>query len=139
MLAAVKDPLLGRLIAQRYRLIARLGSGGMASVYLARHVMIERLSAIKFLRADLGNDPRYKDRFLREARAVNRINHPNIVEITDYGEADGLAYLVMEYVPGESLEKHLRRGPLGWQRNVHIGLQVAAALGRAHQMGVIHR
>jgi eukaryotic-like serine/threonine-protein kinase len=134
-----KDPLLGKTIAQRYRLIQRLGAGGMASVYLARHVMIERLSAIKLVHPELGNNPDYKGRFLREAKAVNRINHPNIVEISDYGEADGLVYLVMEYIPGESLLKALERGPLGWRRAAVIGLQVASALGRAHQMGVIHR
>jgi len=135
----MKDPLLGRLVAQRYRLISRLGAGGMASVYLARHVLIERLGAIKFLLPELGKNAVARDRFLREARAVNRINHPNIVEITDYGEAEGLVYLVMEYVPGEALQRHLVSGPIGWRRAVHIGLQVASALGRAHQMGVIHR
>jgi eukaryotic-like serine/threonine-protein kinase len=135
----MKDPLLGRLIAQRYRLIARLGSGGMADVYLARHVMIERLIAIKFLHKHLGDHEDSRDRFLREARAVNRLNHANIVEITDYGESEGLVYLVMEYVPGEPLTRHLERGPLGWRRAAGIGFQVASALGRAHQMGVIHR
>lgn len=134
-----KDPWLGRTIAQRYRLIAKLGDGGMATVFLARHVLIERLSAIKFLHAELGNDEAYKGRFLREARAVNRINHPNIVEITDYGETEGLVYLVMEYVPGEALNKHLERASLGWRRAAGIGIQIAAALGRAHEMGVIHR
>jgi eukaryotic-like serine/threonine-protein kinase len=135
----MKDPLIGRTIAQRYRLISCLGEGGMASVYLARHVVIERLSAIKLVRPALGGDPIYKERILREARAVNRINHPNIVEITDYGEADGLVYLVMEYVPGESLQKVIERGPLAWRRAANVGLQVASALGRAHEMGVIHR
>lgn len=133
------DPLLGRLIGQRYRLISRLGAGGMATVYLARHVVIERLSAIKFLHPDLSRDAGARDRFLREAKAVNRINHPNIVEITDYGEAEGLVFLVMEYIPGEPLTKILQAGPVGWRRAANIGLQVAAALGRAHQMGVIHR
>src|SRR4051812_43632061 len=104
------DPLLGRTIAQRYRLISRLGAGAVASVYLARHVLIERLSAIKIVHSDLVRDPVWRQRFLREARAVNRINHPSIVEITDYGEADGFVYLVMEYVPGESLEQLLERG-----------------------------
>jgi serine/threonine-protein kinase len=138
---AMKDhgPLLGRTIAERYRLIATLGSGGMATVYLARHVLIDRLSAIKVLHTELDQDPVGRDRFLREARAVNRINHPNIVEITDYGEADGLAYLVMEYVPGESLGRLLDRGAIGWKRAAAIGVQIASALGRAHQMGVIHR
>jgi eukaryotic-like serine/threonine-protein kinase len=131
--------LVGVLIAQRYRLISRLGSGGMGDVYLARHVLIERLGAIKLLRPTLGQDEAARDRFLREARAVNRLNHRNIVEITDYGESDGLVYLVMEYVPGEPLSRHLERGPLGWRRAAKIGLQVASALGRAHEMDVIHR
>lgn len=131
--------LLGRTIAERYRLISHLGSGGMATVYLARHALIERLSAIKILHADLGRDDVAKRRFLREARAVNRINHPNIVEISDYGEGEGLVWLVMEYVPGESLARILARGAVGWRRAAVLGVQVAGALGRAHQMGVIHR
>ncbi len=149
------DPLLGRTLAGRYRLIARLGSGGMSAVYLARHVLIDRLSAIKVLHDDLapesarpGDDARVLcEQFLREARAVNRINHPNIVEISDYGEATvtlergrrSLAYLVMEYVPGESLHKVIARGPLPVSRVMPIAAQVASALARAHQTGVIHR
>ena len=138
-LAKSTDPLLGRTIAARYRIIRRLGAGGMANVYLARHVIIERLSAIKVLRQDLTLNPASRERFLREARAVNRINHPNIVEITDYGEFEGMAYLVMEYVEGESLLAALKRGAMPWPRVAHLGAQVASALGRAHQMGVIHR
>src|SRR5579883_2819552 len=133
------DPLLGRTLAARYRLVRRIGSGGMALVYLARHVMIERMSAIKILRQDLGINPSHRERFLREARAVNRINHPNIVEITDFGESDGLVFLVMEYVGGESLLALLRRGKLGWTRAARIAVQIASALGRAHELGVIHR
>ena len=128
----MSDPLLGRLIAQRYRLISKLGSGGMASVYLARHVLIDRLSAIKFLHPELSVDANARDRFLLEARAVNRINHPNIVEISDFGEAEGLVYLLMEYVPGDALSARIRQGPLGWAKSAAIGLQVASALGRAH-------
>jgi serine/threonine-protein kinase len=138
-LAKATDPLLGRTIAARYRIMRRLGAGGMANVYLARHVIIERMSAIKVLRQDLALNPASRERFLREARAVNRINHPNIVEITDYGEFEGMAYLVMEYVEGESLLALLKRGALSWPRAAHLGAQVASALGRAHQMGVIHR
>jgi serine/threonine protein kinase len=133
------DPLLGRAIAARYRVLKRIGAGGMANVYLARHVIIERLCAIKVLRPDLALNPASRERFLREARAVNRINHPNIVEITDYGEFEGMAYLVMEYVEGESLLAALKREPFAWPRAAHLGAQVAGALGRAHQMGVIHR
>ncbi len=144
------DPLLGRTLAGRYRLISTLGEGGMSSVYLARHVLIERLSAIKILREELVRDPLQKERFLREARAVNRINHPGIVEISDYGETQiavgkdrrerrSVVYLVMEYVPGESLQAALCREQLGVPRVLAIVAQVAAALARAHQTGVIHR
>jgi serine/threonine protein kinase len=133
------DPFVGRTLAARYRLVRRLGSGGMAVVYLARHVMIERMSAIKILRQDLGMNVSHRERFLREARAVNRINHPNIVEITDFGEDGGLVFLVMEYVEGESLQSALVAGRFDRIRAVRIALQIAAALGRAHELGVIHR
>jgi serine/threonine-protein kinase len=133
------DPYLGRTLAARYRLIKRLGTGGMSVVYLARHVMIERLSAIKILRQDLGLNPNHRERFLREARAVNRINHRNIVEITDFGEAEGIVYLVMEYVGGEPLLEILKRGAFEWSRAARIAIQIASALARAHQAGVIHR
>jgi serine/threonine protein kinase len=138
-LKKTSDPYLGRTIAARYRLIRRLGSGGMASVYLARHVMIDRLSAIKILRQDFSLNPTHRERFLREARAVNRINHRNIVEITDCGEVDSVAYLVMEYVDGVTLHHELAAGAFPWIRAAKIALQIASALGRAHQMGVVHR
>jgi serine/threonine-protein kinase len=138
-LARSADPLIGRTLAARYRLVRPLGSGGMALVYLARHVMIDRLSAIKVLRRDLAMSASHRERFLREARAVNRINHPNIVEITDLGESDGLVFLVMEYVDGESLLAALRRGRFPWPRAARVAAQIAAALGRAHELGVIHR
>jgi serine/threonine-protein kinase len=76
---------------------------------------------------------------LREARAVNRINHKNIVEITDCGEMDGVAYLVMEYIEGVTLHRELERGAFPWIRAAKVSLQIASALGRAHQMGVVHR
>ena len=96
VLQPLRDPLLGQTLSGRFRLIERLGAGGMSSVYLARHMLIDRVVAIKMLRRDLANDPVQRDRFLREARAVNRINHENVVEITDFGEtSDGLVYLVM--------------------------------------------
>ena len=133
------DPLVGRTLVARYRLVRPLGSGGPALVYLAKHVMIERLSAIKVLRRDLAMSASHRERFLREARAVNRIDHPNIVEITDFGESDGLVFLVMEYVEGESLLEALRRGRFGWERAARVASQVASALGRAHELGVIHR
>jgi serine/threonine protein kinase len=133
------DPLLGRTLAARYRLVRRLGTGGMAVVYLARHVMIERRNAIKILRQDLGMNPAHRERFLREARAVNRINHPNIVEITDFGEDAGLVFLVMEFIEGASLASIVRHNLFPWKRAARVGVQVASALARAHELGVIHR
>ena len=139
-LEGVRDALLGKTVAGRYRLISRLGSGGMSNVYLARHVLIDRLVAVKTLRRDLSRDPIQRDRFIREARAVNRINHDNIVEITDFGETDdGLVYLVMEYVPGEPLLDALADAPFTPARALHVAEQIGSALGRAHQMGVVHR
>ena len=136
----VLDPLIGRTVGGRYRLISRLGAGGMSSVYLARHVTIDRLMAIKTLRRDLALDPVQRDRFVREARAVNRINHENIVEITDFGESDdGMVYLVMEYVPGDTLLKSMGTGPFPAARALDIAEQIAGALARAHQMGIVHR
>lgn len=133
------DRFLGRTIAARYRLIRKLGHGGMSVVYLARHELIDRLSAIKILRPELSSLTEHRERFLREARAVNRINHENIVEISDVGESDGIAYLVMEYVEGESLLAWIQRGRVPWDRACLVGMQVAGALARAHQTGVIHR
>ena len=136
----VLDTFSGATLAGRYRVIARLGRGGMSSVYLARHLMIDRLAAVKVLRADLSRDPVHRDRFLREARAVNRIQHENVIDISDYGEtSDGLVYLVMEYVPGESLLAAIARGPLALRRALDITRQIASGLARAHQMEVIHR
>ncbi len=134
------DPLVGATLAGRFRLIARLGRGGMSSVYLARHTVIDRLGAVKVLRQDLSGDPVHRDRFLREARAVNRIQHENIVDITDYGEtSDGVVFLVMEYLPGDSLLSVIARGPLSLRRALDIARQIASGLGRAHQASVIHR
>jgi eukaryotic-like serine/threonine-protein kinase len=140
-LRVVQDPLIGRTVGGRYRLISRLGAGGMSAVYLARHVLIDRLVAVKTLRRDLAQDPVQRDRFIREARAVNRVNHDNIVEITDFGETDdGLVYLVMEYVAGESLLRVIGSdAPFEPMRTLHIAEQTASALGRAHQMGIVHR
>ncbi len=134
------DPNLGKTVGGRYRLISRLGSGGMSTVYLARHVLIERLVAVKTLRRDLARETIQRDRFLREARAVNRVNHDNIVEITDFGETDeGLVFLVMEYVPGDSLLSAMAAGAMPALAVLDLAHQVGSALARAHQMGVIHR
>jgi serine/threonine-protein kinase len=132
--------MVGVTLGGRYKILARLARGGMATVYLAQHQLIGRKAAIKILRRELCDDPVQRDRFVREARAVNRIDHENIVQIVDYGEADdGRVFLVMEYLPGESLHHRIGRGILPPLRALDISAQIAAGLARAHQMGVIHR
>ncbi|HUT77237.1 MAG TPA: protein kinase [Polyangia bacterium] len=136
----MKDRLLGRVIADRYRLESRLGVGGMGAVYRARHLLIDRVVAIKILQPERRGEEHFRAWFLREARAVNRINHANIVEINDFGETeDGLAYLVMELLVGEGLSVHIARGRMELAVALDILEQVTAALARAHDLGVVHR
>ncbi len=140
MQAPMKDRLLGRVIADRYRLESRLGVGGMGAVYRARHLLIDRVVAIKILQPERRGEEHFRAWFLREARAVNRINHANIVDINDFGETeDGLAYLVMELLVGEGLSVHIARGRMDLSVALDILEQVTAALARAHDLGVVHR
>ncbi|MCA9533748.1 MAG: protein kinase [Myxococcales bacterium] len=134
------DPLIGRTIAGRYLIQERIGQGGMGTVYRARHEVVGRDVALKFLSSDLAHRPAHKTRFLREARAANRINHEHIIDITDFGETDdGLVYLAMEFLDGVPLNKQIAKRDLNVPRALGITLQVARALGRAHELGVIHR
>jgi len=139
-LVPVKDPLIGRTIAGRYVIQEKIGAGGMGKVYRARQEVLGRDVAIKFLSDHLTHDPSYRKRFLREARAANRIHHEHIIDITDFGETDdGLVYLAMEYLDGTPLNQLVAQGPVPLSRTAHIGLQVARALGRAHELSVVHR
>lgn len=134
------DPLIGRIIHNRFRLEERLGVGGMGAVYRARHLFLDRIAAIKIIQPEQKSQDHFRAWFLREARAVNMINHAHIVEIYDYGETeDGLAYLVMEFLDGIPLSKLIARGPMDLRESVDIMEQVCAALARAHDMGVVHR
>ena len=139
-LVAPNDPFIGRTIAGRYLVEEQLGSGGMGSVYRARHQFIGRDVALKFLDPSLTRNERLRKRFLGEARAANQINHEHIIDINDFGETeDGLVYMVMEYLDGHALDEEIERGPLELRRALRIALQVAKGLGRAHELGVVHR
>jgi len=139
-LVAVPDPLIGRVVQDRYLIEALLGSGGMASVYRGRHQLIDRQVALKFLKPKQARDEISRARFLREARAVNRVQHEHIIDVSDFGEtSDGLVYMVMEYLEGRTLTSDIVKAPLPLDRACSIGLQVALALARAHQHGVVHR
>lgn len=134
------DPLIGRIIGERYRLEACIGSGGMGTVYQARHLLIDREVAIKLLRMDRRSQEHSKAWFVREARAVNRVNHSNIADIYDLGETeDGLVYLVMELLRGATLTREIDCGPMKTVVALQIIEQISRALARAHDLGVIHR
>ncbi|MCC6526201.1 MAG: protein kinase [Polyangiaceae bacterium] len=134
------DPLLGKVVAGRYRLEARLGEGGMGLVYRARHVLIDRVVALKLIRPDLRGETHLRAWMLREAKAANRVDHAHIIDIHDIGETeDGELYLVMEYLVGTPLSAELAQGPMPIARAVDILEQMCAALGRAHDLGVVHR
>src|SRR4051812_3460530 len=135
------DPLVGQTIGERYRLVRRIGAGGMGAVYEGLHTIIGRKVAVKLLHPQLAGDPDTVARFLNEARAAATLGHPNIVEAMDMGRAaDGAPYLVLEFLEGESLAQRIvRLGPLGASSAVLIARQVAAALAAAHAHGIIHR
>ena len=135
-----KDTYLGRVVAGRYRLEALLGEGGMGVVYRARHVLIDRVVALKLIRPDLRGETHLRAWMLREARAANRVDHAHIVEIHDVGETEeGELYLVMEYLTGTSLSSEIAKGQMPITRAVDILEQMTAALSRAHDLGVVHR
>ncbi|MEM1032810.1 MAG: protein kinase [Myxococcota bacterium] len=134
------DPLIGKVVAGRYRLEARLGEGGMGLVYRARHVLIDRVVALKLIRPDLRAETHLRAWMLREAKAANRVDHAHIIDIHDIGETeDGELYLVMEYLVGTPLSAELSNGPMNMVRSTDILEQMCAALGRAHDLGVVHR
>ncbi len=134
------DPLVGRVIAERYRLLSVLGRGGMGVVYKAEHVHIGKIVAMKILHGDLARDRTSVKRFRREAEAVSRLSHPNTVQIFDFGSSEGMIYLVMEYLAGEDLGAVLKRdGALPAERVFKLALQVCASLEEAHRLGIVHR
>jgi hypothetical protein len=135
------DDLVGQLIGDRYRVVSRLGEGGMGQVFLADHVKMGRQSALKVLGRGLMSDPEAISRFNREAANAARISHPNVCAVYDFGEtADGRLYLAMEYVQGRTLQQLLHdEGPLPLPRAALLLEQAAAALAAAHEMGIVHR
>ena len=135
------DPLIGQTLADKYLIEELIKSGGMGSVYLGKHVLMDKRVAIKVLRPSLAMDGDVVARFSREARAASRISHPHAVSVTDFGESeDGIVFLVMEYLDGRTLKEIIKsEGPMALDRVVEIVRQVAGALDAAHQQGVVHR
>lgn len=130
----------GYAINGRYELIAPLGEGGMANVYLAKDLILNRLVAVKIIRLDLSHDKNAVRRFQREALATTEMVHPNIVTIYDVGDENGLQYIVMEYVKGSDLKQYIKKNhPLSMPRVLEIMEQILSAVEEAHQHGIIHR
>src|SRR6266478_3418371 len=122
-----------------YEIIAPLGAGGMGEVYRARDTRLDRDVAIKVLPASLSSDVSLRQRLEREAKAVSRLSHPHICTLHDIGHQDGLDFLVMEYLEGETLEQRLIKGPLPSEQTLRYAAQIADALAKAHKLGITHR
>jgi serine/threonine protein kinase len=132
--------MIGQVFDERYRIVRKLGEGGMGEVFLAEHINLGRQDALKVLREDMATDPEFVARFRREARATNRLQHPNIVAVYDFGKLEGgRFYLAMELITGERLDGVVRRGPLPVARVLRILAQLADAVDHAHSRGVVHR
>ncbi len=130
--------LLGKKLGP-YEVQSALGAGGMGEVYLAKDTRIDRTVAVKVLPSQTAASPEIRQRFDREARAISSLNHPNICALYDIGQQDGIDYLVMEYLEGESLSKVLERGPMPTADLLRIAIQIADALDKAHKQGLVHR
>ncbi|HEY3176751.1 MAG TPA: protein kinase [Candidatus Polarisedimenticolia bacterium] len=122
-----------------YEILAPLGAGGMGEVYRARDTRLDRTVAIKILPHHLSEKPAAKERFEREARAISSLSHPNICHLYDVGSQDGVGYLVMEYLEGETLAERLIRGPLPLEQVLRYGIEICEGLEKAHRTGVVHR
>ncbi|TCP29132.1 serine/threonine-protein kinase [Scopulibacillus darangshiensis] len=132
--------MIGKRISGRYQILSRLGDGGMAIVYKAQDLILDRLVAVKILRSEFSNDDDFIRRFRREAESVASLSHPNIVSIYDIGEEDDCYFIVMEYVDGVTLKKFIQdTEPVPFEDTVYILKQIALAIGHAHERGIVHR
>ena len=139
----VGDPLIGRVLNERFRILETLGSGGMGRVYKAVQAPLDRLVALKVLNASYAGstDPGFQKRFFLEASVTSKLRHPNTITVIDYGKTDdGIFYIAMEYLEGKTLAQVLAQlGPQPWGRALSIGMQIARSLREAHKVGLIHR
>src|SRR6266446_2887257 len=122
-----------------YEIVVLLGSGGMGEVYRARDTRLDRIVAVKILPSHLSDNSTLRQRFEQEAKAISSLNHPHICILHDVGHQDGIAFLVMEYLEGETLAKLLERGPLPIEQVLKIGIEIADGLDKAHRQGIVHR
>ncbi len=122
-----------------YEIVAAVGAGGMGEVYRAKDTRLDRTVAVKVLPAHLSSSAEVRQRFEREARTISQLSHPHICALYDVGNQDGVEFLVMEYLEGETLSDRLGRGPLGLDQVLRYGIEIADALDKAHRQGIVHR
>jgi serine/threonine protein kinase len=122
-----------------YEIQAPIGAGGMGEVYRARDTRLERTVAVKVLPAHLSTSPEVRQRFEREAKTISSLSHPHICALYDVGNQDGVEFLVMEYLEGETLSEKLVKGPIAFDQVLRYGLEIADALDKAHRQGIVHR
>src|SRR5207245_1463310 len=122
-----------------YEILSAIGAGGMGEVYRARDTRLERTVAVKILPDHLADRSELRERFEREARTIASLNHPHICTLFDIGHQDGIDYLVMEYLEGETLAQRLLKGPLPLDQVLQYAIEIADALDKAHRKGVTHR
>ena len=135
-----KDPYIGRMLDNRYEILERIGTGGMAVVYKAKCHRLNRLVAVKILKSDLAQDEDFRRRFNAESQAVAQLSHPNIVSVYDVSRGGDIEYIVMELIDGITLKQYMeKRGQLNWRESLHFITQLMRGLSHAHSRGIVHR
>ena len=134
------DQYIGKMLDNRYEILERIGTGGMAIVYKAKCHRLNRLVAIKILKSDLAQNEEFRRRFNAESQAVAQLSHPNIVSVYDVSRGGDMEYIVMELIDGITLKQYMeKRGQLNWRESLHFITQIMRGLSHAHSRGIIHR